>query len=240
MSLSSQIEKLSTWILDAKYVVLFTGAGVSTFSGINYDQVNNNKKNEIEIVGKNPNSIHDAIKSMWDYGIIKTIITLNIDNLHQMSGIPDDKIIELHGNYTKFKCPKCNHVYTTDQLGIKPINPIRSLHLSNESCNTGVFCKKCNNELCSTVINFGDQIDKNKFKKAEDEASKSDLFIVIGSSLKVMPSGLLPKIALLKGNTKLVILSNSITTSDDICGLKIHENLIDVIPFLLNSLKNKF
>ena len=147
---------------------------------------------------------------------IKKIITQNIDNLHQSSGIPENKIIELHGNSSYAKCLECKSKYelqtVKEEFQSQPVESRKS------PC-----CKKCGGIIKTATISFGQPMPAKEMKTAESATLASDLFIAIGSSLQVYPAASFPILASNNG-AKLVIINRETTDLDKIANLVINED----------------
>ena len=235
---------LNDLINKAKNIVVFTGAGISTESGIPdfrspggiwtkmkpimfQDFISSEKwqleswrrKFEIDkdINIAKPNIGHKVIAKLFDKNKVSYVITQNIDNLHNVSGINKNNIIELHGNSTYAKCLNCNTRYE--------LNYIKD-YLEDKSNNyTNVpKCLVCNGIIKSATISFGQPMPEKEMKIAEKVSLECDLFIVIGSSLKVYPAANLPIIAR-KNGAKLVIINRENTALDSIAHLVINEEI---------------
>ena len=219
-----RINTLAQWMFEAKYLVVFTGAGISTESGIpdfrgpdglwtrrdkglppkpmpSWDSVQ-------------PNEGHLAIVELQKLGKLKFLISQNIDNLHLKSGIKPELLAELHGNITKLRCENCE---TTTDASLKR-------------------CPHCGGKLVSSVVNFGQSLPRKDLELSRYHSKKSDLFVVAGSSLVVTPAAHMPMEALRAG-AKLVIINESETPFDSVCHLKFNEKTGDVLPQAVSELK---
>jgi NAD-dependent deacetylase len=232
--------ELKRAIEEAHRVVIFTGAGVSTESGIPdfrspgglwtkmapidfQDFVNSaeiraeawRRKFEIDktIKQAEPNKGHMAIAKLVDMGKASHVITQNIDNLHQASGIPADKIIELHGNGTYAKCLDCGErhelVWVREQF---------------EASGAAPDCRSCGGIVKSATISFGQSMPEEEMNRAHEATLGCDLFIAIGSSLQVYPAAGFPILAKRNG-AMLAILNREPTELDQIADLVIHEEI---------------
>src|SRR5262249_28082301 len=131
-----------------------------------------------------PNRGHRAVAALVKNGKCACVITQNIDGLHQRSGVPEDRVIELHGNSTYAACLDC---------GLKhALEPILEAFRVNETLPT---CTSCSGIVKTATISFGQKMPQHAVARAEEEALACDLFIVLGSSLVVMPAANLPRIA---------------------------------------------
>jgi NAD-dependent deacetylase len=230
-------ERLHDLITSAKRIVAFTGAGISTESGIPdfrspggiwtkyqpiyFDDFMSSEEMRREawrrkfatdetLLKAEPNAGHRALAKLVEQGRMSAIITQNIDGLHQRSGVPDSKIIELHGNTTYATCLDCGHRH---ELG-----PIRKAFLGKGELP---LCEKCEGIVKTATISFGQAMPEIQMARAQDETMGCDLFIVLGSSLVVYPAAGFPQIARRKG-AKLVILNRDPTDQDETADLVIH------------------
>ncbi len=230
-------ERLQEMIAGAKRIVAFTGAGISTESGIPdfrspggiwtkyqpiyFDDFVSSEEMRHEawrrkfatdetMVKAEPNAGHRALAKLVEQGRMTAIITQNIDGLHQRSGVPDSKIIELHGNTTYATCLDCGQRYE--------LAPIRKAFLGKGELPV---CTKCDGIVKTATISFGQAMPEIQMARAQDETMGCDLFIVLGSSLVVYPAAGFPKIAKRKG-AKLVILNREATDQDASADLVIH------------------
>jgi NAD-dependent deacetylase len=231
------IELLRELIGSAKRIVAFTGAGISTESGIPdfrspggiwtrykpiyFDDFMASDEMRREswrrkfatdetMLTAEPNAGHRALAKLVEQGRMSAIITQNVDGLHQRSGVPDSKVIELHGNATYASCLDCGHRYA--------LEPIKQAFLGNGKLP---LCEKCDGIVKTATISFGQAMPEIAMARAQDETVGCDLFIVLGSSLVVYPAAGFPRIAKRKG-AKLVILNRDPTDQDDEADMVIH------------------
>jgi NAD-dependent deacetylase len=224
------VQDLRGMIEAASRIVIFTGAGISTESGIpdfrspgglwtRYQPIDfrdfmaseemrreswRRKFAMEEVMQKaEPNRGHRAVEKLVRAGRASAVITQNVDNLHQNSGIPDDRVIELHGNGTYARCLNCG---TRHELG-----PIREAFLADE---TMPRCGACGSDYVKTAtISFGQQMPEEAMARAQAETLACDLFIAIGSSLVVYPAAGFPLMAKQNG-AGLAILNREPTDLD--------------------------
>lgn len=215
--LGDRIETLVQWISIARHLVVFTGAGISTESGLpdfrGPDGLWTRRDKglpppQFDWSSAQPNQSHVAIAQLQEMGKLAFLISQNIDNLHLESGINPDSIAELHGNLTKLRCRKCGY--------------------KCDSFSDLKTCPLCKGELRTSVVNFGDPMPADEVEKAEWHSRRSDLFIVAGSSLVVYPAADMPRIAFQSGS-KLVIINQGETPLDEVCHLRFEEAVGDVL-----------
>ena len=231
------IERLQGMIASAKRIVAFTGAGISTESGIPdfrspggiwtkykpiyFDDFLSSDEMRREswrrkfatdevMLKAEPNAGHRALAKLVEQGRMSAIITQNVDGLHQRSGVPESRIIELHGNATYASCLDCGHRSGLD--------PIRRAFLDGGKLP---LCAKCDGIVKTATISFGQAMPEIQMARAQDETLACDLFIVLGSSLVVYPAAGFPGLAKRKGAT-LVIVNRDPTDQDDSADMVIH------------------
>ncbi len=223
-NLEERIHRLVQWMFEAKYLIVFTGAGISTESGLpdfrGPDGIWTRQAKGLPLKPRpfslvEPNAGHRAIVELQNLGKLRFLISQNVDNLHLRSGIRLDLLAELHGNITKLRCQQCQT--QVDQ----------SLGLNNCSCG---------GRLVSSVVNFGEPLPRKELDDSFSHSAHSDLFIVVGSSLVVSPANEMPKIALQSG-ARLVIINQGETPLDKECHLRFEERIGDVLPPAVEKLK---
>ena len=252
--MNDAIEKVARLIIEAGKVVVFTGAGVSTESGIpdfrspggiwsrydpedftiqrfvsDKDARKRNWQVRKELVSANyqPNPAHYAIVELEKLGKLTCVITQNIDGLHHTAGNSDEKIIELHGTMKYAKCLDCN-----DQLPL--IDVLKRIDEGEEDPH----CKKCGGLLKAATVSFGEAMPQDKMYLAERSSKECDLFIVVGSSLVVFPAAGMPLIAKQAG-AKLVIINYTPTDMDFQADVVVHAKAGNVMKTILEKVKQK-
>jgi NAD-dependent deacetylase len=224
-----RINKLAEWMAQSKHLVVFTGAGISTESGVPDFRGPNGlwtrKEKGLPLPPKTdweqiqPNPGHMSIVELQNMGKLEFLISQNVDNLHLKSGIKPELIAEYHGNLFKLKCTSCETQFDSfpDLLNIA--------------------CPVCGrSRLVSSVVDFGDPIPAKAYRDAAQHSRDCDLFIVVGSSLVVHPAAGMPEIAYESG-AKLVIINAEETPFDNICHLRFWENISAVLPVAVSQLK---
>ncbi len=228
-TLAIDAERLRTLIANAGRMVVFTGAGISTESGIPdfrspggvwsrntpvqfQDFVSSESarreawrqkaESHPAMASAEPNRGHRAVATLVSRGPAKCVITQNIDGLHQRSGIADEQVIELHGNGTYAHCLSCQKRYE--------IEPILSAF---ERDSTLPLCDTCGGLVKAATISFGQAMPERETLRAERESRDCDLFLAIGSSLVVWPAAGFPLMAKDAGAT-LVIVNRERTDLD--------------------------
>ncbi len=240
VSASQGVEQLRQLLQESQRAVVFTGAGISTESGIpdfrspgglwsenkpiEFDDFMSSEDMRVEswrrrfamdaaFANAKPNRGHRAVAKLVADGKADAVITQNIDNLHQKSGVAEDKVIELHGNITYAKCLKCNQRY---ELG-----PIRTAF---ERDGTPPYCEACGGIVKTATISFGQPMPGREMRRAEAATRDCDLFLAIGSSLVVYPAAAFPALAKRIG-ARLVILNREATPMDEISDLALHAEI---------------
>jgi NAD-dependent SIR2 family protein deacetylase len=221
-----RVEALAKLMFKARYMVLFTGAGISTESGLpdfrgpdglwtRRDKGLPPPPGGVQWHLVPPNSGHLAIAELQTIGKLKFLISQNVDNLHVKSGIRPELLAELHGNITKLRCTNCGRTY--DRL-------------------SGLRSCGCGGALTSSTVDFGQPLPERDLMLSFERARKSDLFIVVGSSLVVTPAADMPKEALQAG-AKLVIINQGATPFDRLAHLRFHEKIGETLPKAVARLK---
>ena len=240
MDTLAEIHQLREMIEDCSRATVFTGAGISTESGIPDFRSPNGvwSKNkpiyfddfvsledarreawrrkfevDVEMAEAQPNRGHLAVAALVRRGKVESVITQNVDGLHQRSGVPEDQVIELHGNSTYASCLTCG---TRHELA-----PIKEAFLVDESLPT---CKFCGGIVKTATISFGQSMPTDAMRRAEEESLACDLILTIGSSLVVYPAAEFPALAKQNG-ARLVILNRDPTELDRMADLVLNREI---------------
>ena len=236
----AKADDLKRMIAQAGNVVAFTGAGISTESGIpDYRSPGGiwSKMRPIEfgeflasaearreswrrkfashemMQTATPNAGHRALARLVRNGKMTAIVTQNIDGLHQASGIPDDKVIELHGNATYAACLDCRRRYELDW--------VREIFAIDERLP---LCTGCGGIIKTATISFGQAMPETAMARAQEATLDADVFLVLGSSLVVYPAAGFPLLAKRMG-AKLAILNRTPTDQDSLADLVIRSGI---------------
>lgn len=238
------VNRLSELISEAKRIVVFTGAGISTESGIadyrskgglwerfqpvtiqefvaspekrkQYWQIKLELYHSFQTA--RPNAGHLAITQLEMLGKLRGLITQNIDGLHQLAGTGHEKILELHGSNRETICLSCGD-----------LTPWPEVYERLKSGEEALLCKKCQGLLKPNTISFGQSLDPEVLQKAVQWARDCDLFLAVGSTLIVEPAASLPRVAKQAG-AKLVIITLSDTPLDFLADLRIHASIADTL-----------
>lgn len=232
-------------------LVVFTGAGISTESGIPdfrspgglwtrmapveyQDFVNSaelrkeawRRRFEMDAMFANvrPNDGHKAVARLIAAGRATHVITQNVDNLHQLSGVPADKVIELHGSTHYAKCLDC---------GARA--EIAAIRIHYEAHGEPPDCVFCGGLLKTATVSFGQAMPEVEMARADEAVSGCDLFLVLGSSLVVYPAAAFPLKAKRRG-AKLIILNRDETPQDDTADLVLHAEIGPTLRAAVDSL----
>ncbi len=239
---------LEEMIHNAQHLVVFTGAGMSTESGLpDFRSVDKGlwtkeqksylsstaalndhledfiafyRERVLGIAQFMPNKGHFILAEWEKRGLLKGIITQNVDGFHQHAG--NKKVMELHGTLQKLHCQRCGKTYSSNEY----------LH--------GVYeCGECSGTLRPSIVLFGEMLPEKPFLLAEDAAVESDVFIVLGSSLSVSPANQIPLLAKQTGS-KLIIINKEETEFDHLADLIIHDSIGKTLKSAEMYLRDRF
>ena len=246
----SDAATLARMIDAANRVMVFTGAGISTESGIPdfrspggvwsqmtpiYFQdfvASAEKRREAWTrvfnrsagwTGASPNAGHNAIAKLVTAGKVGAVVTQNVDNLHQDSGVPADQVIEVHGNATYARCLNCGKRYEIEKL--KP----------RWEAGEDLTCIFCKGLIKTATISFGQAMPEAEMARAAEEALLCDLCLVLGSSLVVYPAAGIPLEAKRNG-AKLVIVNREATDQDQMADMVLHTEIGPLMNDVLEQL----
>jgi len=246
-----EIDALMDLVARARVVAGFTGAGISTESGvpdfrspgspwmqnkpIPFDAFLRSRDARREAWRRKftmddlyrdarPSRGHVALASLVRQGKMSAVITQNIDGLHHQSGIPSDRVIELHGNGTYATCLSC---------GVR--HELEWVRSRFEADGEPPDCSSCGGIVKAATISFGQAMPEAAMHRAHEAALACDLFLVVGSSLVVYPAASLPVAAKENGST-LVIINREATPHDDIADLVIRADIgATLAPFIVRN-----
>ncbi|MDB5418168.1 MAG: transcriptional regulator, Sir2 family [Phenylobacterium sp.] len=231
---------LARLIAEARRVVVFTAAGISTESGIPdfrspggvwskmkpiyfQDFVSDPAKRReawerafsgrAGWTGREPNAGHYAVARLVAQGKAAAVITQNVDNLHQDSGVPPERIVELHGNASYAKCLECGERHELAEL-------------KDSFLKAGEipYCRVCGGLVKTATVSFGQSMPEAEMRRAEAETLSCDLFLVLGSSLVVYPAAGFPALAKRNG-ARLAIVNREPTDLDGLADLVLHDEI---------------
>jgi NAD-dependent deacetylase len=231
-------QRIADWLRDAKSAVVFTGAGISTESGIpdfrspggvwatsqpvyfddfvasseaRYEYWRQKSISHRDFADSTPNAGHLVLARWQKAGLLDGVITQNIDGLHQDAGNWD--VIELHGTARYVACLECHARFDAERW--------TNRFLETDSVPN---CPECGGIMKHATISFGQSLDSDVLERAATLAAESDLFFAIGSSLVVHPAAGLPPLAKRNG-ARLVIINRTPTDQDDLADVVLNESI---------------
>jgi NAD-dependent deacetylase len=251
-----KVDSVSEMVVQSKKLVVFTGAGISTESGVPdfrspggiWDRFDPNELNFQsfmaseagrekywqfskvlwpEIAKAEPNAGHYAIAELHRLGKLDCVITQNIDNLHQKSGVPEEKVIELHGTLKWVICLECGQKYPREQIQARLDSGMKVPR-----------CDSCGGITKPATISFGQSMPERETHQAEAKAAACDLFLVAGSSLVVYPAAQMPLIAKENG-ARLIIINLTPTPHDHYADIVINKKTGPVLSQIIEQVKAK-
>jgi len=251
LSPTERIEQAVNIIRHARCVLAFTGAGVSTPSGIpDFRNPTSGIWKDVDplevasmggfrrnpeaffqwirplahrIHQAHPNPAHIALAQMEALGYLGGVITQNIDMLHSRAG--SRTIYELHGHLREATCIHCFTVYPAQNMIEQFLDEGRI-----------PYCTACGNVLKPNVILYGEQLPMEVFMAAKEAVRKADAMIVIGSSLAVAPASDIPLLAA-RNHSKIIVINKESTFIDPLADVVIHANAADILPGILCRLE---
>jgi NAD-dependent deacetylase len=249
--LDTAIARLGDMIHEATSIVPFTGAGISTECGIPdfrspgglwtknrpipFDEflASQEARNESwrrrfamsdQFGGARPGRGHRALASLYRSGKVRGVVTQNIDNLHQASGIAAEHVVELHGNTTFATCLDCGDRYE--------LTWVRERMESGNGCAPD--CPDCGGFIKTATVSFGQAMPEDAMRRAEALTLQCNLFLAIGSSLVVWPAAGFPLLAKRNGSA-LVIINREPTEFDELADLVVRQDIGTVLePFIIH------
>ena len=249
--LGKRISQALDLLRSSERVVAFTGAGISTESGISdfrspggvwdrYRVVTYQEfiadaekrrgywrmKSELfrEMGGARPNRAHLALFRLESMGKLECIVTQNIDGLHQDAGSSPGKVIEIHGTNRSAYCLGCNEKW-----------PIEEIQARLESEGYDPRCRGCGGLIKPSTVSFGQSMPEDRMQRAMKAAGECDLMLMIGSSLQVEPAASIPPAAA-RGGARLIFINRTPTPWDHIADVCFSENAGDVLGTLVDRL----
>ena len=248
-------ERAAALIAGAEKIVVFTGAGISTESGIpdfrspggiwdrfdpddftyqKFIRSASARQRQWQLLWKErltetvkPNLAHHAVAELHRLNKLDCVITQNVDSLHQAAGVPDDKVFELHGSIRRVVCLQCHRRYTMPEVK-------KRLDAGEEVPD----CEACHGILKPDIVLFGEMLPDEVFSEAASRAEHCDLFIVAGSSLVVYPAALLPSYATDAG-IELIIINLSETPMDQQASIIIRAKAGEAMSRIMQKLAGK-
>ncbi len=244
--LDQHIETIARWIVECEHIVAFTGAGISTDSGIpdfrgpegvwtRRDAGLPAPRWRVLPGQAKPNASHLSLRELQRLGKLQFLITQNTDNLHRLSGIHPELLAELHGNGQLMRCLGCERLYTRQEVGWDT-NRWGPGYRTQKPMPGQPACAACGARLISSVVNFGDPLPQRELALAEHHARHCDLMLVLGSSLVVTPASSLVGLALRCG-ARVVLTNQGKTPYDEAVTLRAWTGISDVIPPAVERVK---
>lgn len=247
------MERAADLIRNSRRLIVFTGAGVSTESGIpdfrspggiweRFDPDDftyqkfvadpDNRKKHWRMLKEGllaphaqPNPTHYAIAELERLGKLDCVITQNVDNLHQRGGVPDSKVLELHGNMQWAICLNCHQRFPFEKIRVR---------LEQEEAPD---CEVCHGILKPDAVFFGEPLPVHVLQEATRRSTRCDLMLVIGSTLVVYPAALMPEYAVNSG-ARLAIINLSSTPMDSRAAVVITARAGEVMPGIVERVKH--
>ncbi|MTV26978.1 NAD-dependent deacetylase [Nitriliruptoraceae bacterium ZYF776] len=242
------------WIAATDRLVVLTGAGVSTASGIpDYRGPSGvwtrdpeaEKRATIDVyvadpevrrrawqvradgplLAAVPNAAHDALVTLERRGHLDTLITQNVDGLHQLAGSDPDRVVEVHGNVHGARCLVCGWRGA--------MAPVLARVRQGEP---DPACEVCAGVLTTTTVAFGESLDPAVLQRAHDASVRAEVFLAVGTSLVVHPVGLLPRTALEVG-ARLVVVTEGETPYDDLADVKLEADAGQTLRAIASALE---
>ena len=250
--MDKKIKQIAAKIKQRGKNVVFTGAGISTESGIPdyrsqggiwdkfrpvyFDEFMSARAAREEywrrwqelyqgIQRSRPNAGHTAIARLDQMGLLEALITQNVDGLHQEAGVADDKIIELHGNTRRIRCMSCRNITATKEIRKRL-----------QSGDAAPECE-CGGYLKPDTISFGQAMPVDAVEKATTLSHTSDFFLVVGSTLLVQPAAHMPVYAK-QNNAFLAIVNLSDTPCDNMCDVLIRDKAGKVLQRIVEEMES--
>lgn len=245
---TEQILYVAELIKDSKYTVAFTGAGISVESGVPPFRGENGIWNKYDpktleldffhshaeeswkvikelfyefFANAKANKAHIALAKLEKAGFVKSVVTQNIDNLHQQAG--SNVVYEFHGNSQKLVCTDCRKYYTTDDINFDKLPP---------------YCK-CSGLIKPDFIFFGEGIPMDAYQKSMEAASKAQLVIIIGSTGEVMPAAKIPYVAKQNGATIIEVNPGISNFTNQITDIHLQGKAGEVMDKLYDEIASK-
>lgn len=255
--MTDPVAQLAEWMLSSGRTVVFTGAGMSTESGIPdfrspggvWDRFDPSEFTFDNFIGSEaarrrywelgrmvypvirraePNSGHQALVTLWQLGRLDCVITQNIDDLHQRAGLPADRVIELHGNATRARCLACERPYERAE-----IQAWLEAGVEVPACEP-----PCGGVIKPRTVMFGESMPREETEEAERRSRAAELFVVVGSSLVVYPAASMPLHAKRAG-ARLVIVNRTPTPQDSEADLLIADSSAAVLADVVGRVASR-
>jgi NAD-dependent deacetylase len=250
------VQELADWVAGADRVVVLTGAGVSTASGVpdfrgpdgvwtkdpkaerlaHIDAYVSDPEVRREawrrrLAGAerrpDPNPAHRALVELERLGRLEQLVTQNVDGLHQDAGSDPDRVVEVHGTLREATCLDC--------AWRGPMAPVLERVRAGE---VDPACHECGGMLKSATISFGQALEPAVLQRAHDATVAADVFLAVGSSLVVHPVAMLPRVAMEAG-ARLAVLNGEPTGYDGEAHAVVHDDVSEVLPALVDEVRTR-
>ncbi|XP_031545547.1 NAD-dependent protein deacylase sirtuin-6 isoform X3 [Vicugna pacos] len=240
--LEQKVWELAQLVWQSSSVVFHTGAGISTASGIpdfrgphgvwTMEEQGLAPKFDTTFENARPTKTHMALVQLERVGLLRFLVSQNVDGLHVRSGFPRDKLAELHGNMFVEECVKCKTQYVRDtvvgSMGLKATGRLCTVAKSRG-------LRACRGELRDTILDWEDALPDRDLALADEASRNADLSVTLGTSLQIRPSGNLPLATKRRGG-RLVIVNLQPTKHDRHADLRIHGYVDEVMIRLMKHL----
>lgn len=244
------IEEAVELVVNAQKIVMFTGTGVNTESSTRDatsprvpPTTHSSQSDFPTFIGNpstrrrswqtwnmfrmieqaQPNPVHHAIAELYKTGKLDCVITQNVDGLHQKAGVPEDKVIELHGSLRWLKCVNCARRY-----------PVKEIAKRLGDGDEEPTCIECGGMIKSATVSFGETPLTKDTSEAEQHSRNCDLFMLLGSSLMVYPAAYMPIYAIEAGS-KLVIINVGTASMDEHATVLINKPVGKILPRIVEE-----
>ena len=246
--LDDQIETIARWIVGSERIVAFTGAGISTDSGIpdfrgsegvwtRRDAGLPPPRWRVAPGRVEPNASHLALVELQRLGKLRFLVTQNTDDLHRSSGIRPELLAELHGNGRLMRCLGCDRLRTRQEVGWDAARWGPG-YRTQRPVPGQPACAHCGGRLVSSVVNFGDPLPHREYELADHHARDCDLMLALGSSLAVQPASSLVGIALRSG-AHVALVNRGETPYDGAATLRVWAGIGEVLPPAVERAKRR-
>lgn len=240
-AVAKKAEALANHIKQSKHLIAFTGAGISTSAGIpDFRGPDGNwtlraqgrpRTTAADTLKAMPTPAHMALVALQNRGLLKYVVSQNCDGLHRRSGIPPEKISELHGNSNREYCKDCGKDY------IRDFRAVGTYQKGDDDHATGRKCALCGGVLLDTIINFGESLPERALSLARDHAEKADVCLVLGSSLTVTPANEIPETVGERKDAKLAICNLQKTPIDKLCDTRVFSEADVLMQMVMEELE---
>jgi len=249
--MSQDLAYAARLLLDAKRILVFTGAGISTESGLpdfrgtegvwtkfsqedfELDRYLTDRTVRMRAWANRfpkmfgnakPNPAHVAVTDLWNAGKLVGCVTQNIDGLHQAAGLPQEAIAELHGNSDGIACVQCGAAHDPKEIEERWVNGDVDPH-----------CDHCGGILKSTIVFYGEVLPQGELELASQWAAQADAVVAVGSSLSVYPAAYIPLEIASRGDT-FVIVNAAPTDLDSVASLRLEGLAGEILPRLVGAI----